>query len=59
MSMLEVVARPSRREDADLVEEEDVKVVGKEMVMCRCGGVMSLMMDSREDPGLTGALLPC
>ena len=42
----------------DHVEVADVKVVGKEM-MSRCGVVLSSPMASREDPGLTGALLPC
>ena len=58
MSMLEVDATDGRREEKDLVEENDVKVVRKEMVMCRCGVVLSLDM-GREDLGLTRALLPC
>ena len=61
MSTLKFVARWNRLEDADLVVKNCVDVVGRKMVivMCRCGGVMSLLMESREDPGLTGALLPC
>ena len=58
MSMSEVVAKRGHQEDVDLVEGNDVKVVHKEMVMCRCGGVLSLDM-GREDLGLTRALLPC
>ena len=52
------VARDGRLEDADLVVERCVDEVVPKMVMSHCGGVVSLM-ESREDPGLTGALLPC
>ena len=53
MSMLEVVARGNRLVDEDLVEEENVKEVGRKMVMCRCGcGVESLCMGrGPEGPG--------
>ena len=57
MSMLEVVARGNRLVDEDLVEEEDVKEVGRKMVMmCRCGVVLSLYMG--RGAGMV-ALLPC
>ena len=52
------VAKGCRGESADLFVESCVEEVVRKMVMSRCGGVMS-SIDSREDPGLTGALLPC
>ena len=58
MSMLEVDAVDGRQEEKDLVEEDDVKVVRKEMVMCRCGVVLSLLV-ARGASGVTMALLPC
>ena len=58
MSMLEVVARCCRPSQKDLVEENDVKVVRKEMVMCRCGVVLSLLV-AKGASGVTMALLPC
>ena len=61
-SRSEVVARCRRPSRRDLVEEDDVEEVVQKMlmVMRRCGwGGWSLPMASREDPGLTGALLPC
>ena len=60
MSMLEVEAKRCHQVGKDLVEEDDVEEVVEQMLISRCGGVvMSLPMASREDPGLTGALLPC
>ena len=47
MSTLKVVAKPGRREDADHVVKDDVDVVGKEMLMSRCGVVMSLLVSQR------------
>ena len=59
MSMLEVDAKDDRREERDPVEEEDVEEIVQEMVMmCRCGGVVSLNM-ARVDLEGTRALLPC
>ena len=60
MSMLEVVARGNRLVDEDLVEEEDVKEVGRKMVMmCRCGWGGSSLLVARGASGVTMALLPC
>ena len=57
MSMLEVVAKRGRREDADHVVKDDVEeVVQKMVMMCRCGGVVSLMVGRVAG---TLALLPC
>ena len=54
--MLEVDAKGDRREERDLVEKGCVEEVDKEMVMmCRCGGVESLLV--AREVGL--ALLPC
>ena len=53
-----VDARQNREVDMDLVEKEDVKEVGKAMVMGRCGGVMSLVTMGRGPRGIR-ALLPC
>ena len=58
MSMSEVDATDGRREERDLVEEDDVKEVVRKMVimMCRCGwGGWSLDMGRVA----TLALLPC
>ena len=59
ISMLEVDAIDGRLEERDLVEEDCVEEVGKAMVMCRCGGVMSLLTMARVDLEGTRALLPC
>ena len=56
ISMLEVDAIDGRLEERDLVEEYCVEEVGKAMVMCRCGGVMSLCMGRGTE---MDALLPC
>ena len=60
MSMSEVDATDGRREERDLVEEDDVEEVVRKMVimMCRCGcGGSSLVR--RGVPGVGVALLPC
>ena len=53
--MSRVVAKWNRREDAGLVEEDDVEEVVEGIMMSRCGGVMSLDMGRVA----TLALLPC
>ena len=59
MSMLEVDARQNREVDMDLVEEEDVEEVGEQMLMSRCGVVLSLVTMGRGNLEVTKALLPC
>ena len=58
--MSKVDAKRCREESMDLVVELcEEKIVQKMMmVMCRCGGVLSLAID-RVASGMTLALLPC
>ena len=59
LSMSKVDARRCHEEGRDLVVERcEEEVVQKMMMMCRCGGVESLTMDSRGPRGIR-ALLPC
>ena len=56
MSMSEVDATDGRREERDLVEEEDVEVVVQKISMSHCGCGGESLLVARE-VGL--ALLPC
>ena len=57
MSMSKVDARRCREEGMDLVVERcEEEVVQKMVMMCRCGGVMSLLVGRGAG---TVALLPC
>ena len=52
MSMLEVVARWNRREDADHVAKDDVEEFVRKMVMCRCGWGGVVVEHGQRGPGV-------